>query len=370
MVAGAAVFGVGVTLSPLAKGQVGKPRPGAGDVALYRAEIERIRSGEGYYQAAATELPARGYPTRNVFNWRTPLPMWLVGKMPDPIFGKVLLCLLAGAAIWLAFEALAREDAGQAASLPYVAARALACVALLSGPMLFCVLGDLFVEPCLWAGVLIALSIGAYGVGRPGWGVGAGLAALFCRELALPYCLLGAALAWWQGRRKEQIAWVAGLLGWAVFFGLHCWRVASLIAPDARAHDQGWVQFGGAGFAIAAAQMNAYLLLMPQWVAALWLVAAMFGFAGWPTALGQRAGLTAAGYVLAFAFVGQEFNQYWGTLIGPLLCLGAVRLPASLADLWRSAAWKGHGSGFRGEGSAVRDKDAQSGVGRWGLRGP
>ena len=52
-------------------------------MALYRAEVDRIRNGEGYYQAAAAELTARGYPTRSVFNWRTPLPMWLLGKHAD-----------------------------------------------------------------------------------------------------------------------------------------------------------------------------------------------------------------------------------------------------------------------------------------------
>ena len=108
---------VGITLSPLARGQVGKPLVGAGDLALYRAEIDRIRTGEGYYQAAAEELTSRGYPTRSVFNWRTPLPTWLIGHLPDPMFGKVLLCLLAAALILLSFEALSREE-GSALARP------------------------------------------------------------------------------------------------------------------------------------------------------------------------------------------------------------------------------------------------------------
>ena len=45
---------------------------------------DRIRAGEGYYQVAAEELVERGYPTRSVFNWRTPLPMWTAHAfLPD-----------------------------------------------------------------------------------------------------------------------------------------------------------------------------------------------------------------------------------------------------------------------------------------------
>jgi hypothetical protein len=53
--------------------------------------------------------------------------------------------------------------------------------------------------------------------------------------------------------------------------------------------------------------------------------------------LGERAGVTLAMYVALFAVVGQPFNQYWGSLIAPLVCLGLARAPVSLADLWRAA---------------------------------
>src|SRR5204863_6881445 len=86
-----AIVAVWVTLSPARSGfadtaENGKPSA----VALYNAEIQRMRSGEGYYEAAAAELRARGYPTASVFNWRTPLPMWLIAKLPEPA-GKVLI---------------------------------------------------------------------------------------------------------------------------------------------------------------------------------------------------------------------------------------------------------------------------------------
>ncbi len=83
--------------------------------------------------------------------------------------------------------------------------------------------------------------------------------------------------------------------------------------------------------------MNAWLLLLPQWVTALFLVAALVGAAGWSTAAGQRIGLGVAGYVMAFAIVGQPFNQYWGSLTAPLFALSASAFPAAAGDLWRAA---------------------------------
>jgi len=43
-------------------------------------------------------------------------------------------------------------------------------------------------------------------------------------------------------------------------------------------------------------------------------------------------------YVVAFAVVGQQVNQYWGELIAPLLCFGVARFPASLRDLCQAAS--------------------------------
>lgn len=327
---GIGVFCVAVTLSPIASTQVGKSRPGSGDIALYRASIERIQTGQGYYVAAQAELSARGYPTQSVFNWRLPTLAWLLGHLPSLGLGKVLLGLLALSLMIVSFEVLAREQ-GQGLGRP------IACVLLMSGPLMPCVLGDLVVVHELWAGVLIALSIGVYGLHRPCLGAALGLTALFVRELTLPYCVLAAGLAWWRGQRRELAVWLVGLVVWAGYLGLHAWHVQGWILPDARAQSASWIQFGGLAFVLATAQMNAYLLLLPQWVTALWFVAAMVGVAAWSSPLGERVGLTLCLFVVAFSIVGQDFNQYWGCMDAPLLCFGAVQFPAALRDLWRAA---------------------------------
>jgi hypothetical protein len=339
------LFCLGVSISPLWQGKADQPRRGAGDVALFRAKVDRIHNGEGYYQAAATEMTARGYPTQSVFNWRTPLPLWLIGKLPKVEWAKYILGALSLGLIVLAFEALAREKDASLGS-------ALGCLLLLSGPLLFSILDNLFVMPVLWAGILIALSICAYGAGKPKLGLALGLAALFIRELALPYCLLSAGIAWRQRQRClsqcshsengtvplpwELIAWTFGLAAWLLFFGWHCWSVSAMITPDALAHPHGWIRFGGAGFVLATAQMNAYLLLLPPWVTALYFAAALLGLAGWNSQLGTRIGLTVCLYIMAFAVAGQDFNQYWGSIIAPLFCFGVARAPASIRDLWRA----------------------------------
>jgi hypothetical protein len=302
----------------------------SGDVFLYMSEIKRIHAGENYYHAAARELAALGYPTASVFNWRTPLPMWLIGELPDPLCGRLILIAAGVAMLLMAFEAAAREQ-------PNVYRLGMPLVALLTLPLLPCFQADVFVLTEVWAGIMIALSVSAYGVNLRFLGATMALAALFLRELSLPYCLLGLAFALWERRPKESTVYIAGLIGWAVFYGLHCWKVSHLIGPAAQAHRQGWVQFGGLTFVIAVAQMNSCLVLLPVWVTVVFFALSMLGLAGWQTAWGIRIGLTVCMYVVAFSIVGQDFNRYWGMMISPLFCFGVVRSPAALVDLWRAA---------------------------------
>ena len=130
----------------------------------------------------------------------------------------------------------------------------------------------------------------------------------------------------------------AGLAAYAIYFGLHAWQVLPRIGGADVAHAGGWLQLGGAGFLISTVQMNGFLLILPQWVSAVYLATALVGAAEWNTPAGRRIGLTVAGYTVAFSIAGYDFNQYWGSLTAPLLCLAAARAPATLHRLWRQAA--------------------------------
>ena len=90
---------------------------------------------------------------------------------------------------------------------------------------------------------------------------------------------------------------------------------------------------------ISITQMNAYLLQLPQWITGIYLSLAMLGFAGWTAPWGRRAGLTAALYLGGFAIIGNPFNQYWGSLIAPLLCLGVAQAPRRLRTFGTAPRW-------------------------------
>ncbi len=310
----------------MASGFADKPPRGAGDVDLYQAEIQRISLGEGYYEAASHELHERGYPTRSIFNWRTPLPMWLLGILPGVASGRVIIGGLAAMLLALSIHVTARESNSR---------RAVLCGLTMIGALLPCWLEKIYVMPVVWAGVLIALSICAYAMQRVGWGLGLGLSALFVRELAAPYCAICFLIAATNRRWRKCIAWLVGFGAFAIFYARHALQVMSFIGLHDRVHAEGWLQFGGAAFAISLAQMNVFLLLLPQWIAAVYLPLALLGFAGLNTPTGQRAGLTACAFIIMFAFIGQPFNQYWGSLLAPLLCFGFAQSPAAIVDLIR-----------------------------------
>jgi hypothetical protein len=318
---------VAITLSPWKSGFADAPSRGAGDIELYRAEAQRVRAGEYYYSAVNQELESRGYPMRSVLNWRTPLPIWLIGVLPAG-GGQALLIALAVCLLGIAGHVVAKQ-AGLA--------RALATLVLLIGALLPVALAGPYLMPEVWCGVLIAASLACYGVERMGWAVALGLAALFVRELAAPYCVVCTLFALHDRRWLEVKAWVVGAIGYAAFYAWHLTQVVPLIDSNARAHQEGWLQLGGAAFVISLVQMNAYLLLLPQWVSALYLVLALLGFASMAEGWGRRAAWAACLYTLSFGVLGQDFNQYWGSVIAPLFCFGAAQGLAALIDVGRAA---------------------------------
>jgi hypothetical protein len=325
---GMTLFFVAITFSPLKSGFADAADRGPGDIQLYRAEVDRVHAGESYYDAAAVELRERGYPRASVFNWRTPLPVWIVGQLSDIGTANAILGGLGYVLVCLSFHLLAQEAGVRQAALGAL---------LLVGAIMPCLLGDLVVMSELWSGVLIALSAVCFGIQRTTAGVVAAVAALFFRELAAPYVLVCLALAAGGRRYRELALWAAGLAAYAAFFGAHVWQVLPRASGADIAQVHGWIRFGGAGFLISTAQMNAFLIVLPQWVSAIYLPAVLAGCATWNTPAGRRIGWTIALYAIAFSAVGNDFNQYWGSMTAPLYCLAACRLPATIRQWWTAA---------------------------------
>ena len=325
------LFCLAVSQSELRNKHLENVRDGGGaDIRLYEAEVTRMRQGESYYHVAGEELRARGFPTRSVFNWRLPLLFQLIAAPPSLWFARLTLGGLAVTVLALRFRILEREAGSRAA---------LGGTLLTVGALLPAFLGVGYLLPDVWSATLIALCLCAFGVNRPALGVVAGVASLFAREQGGLCCVIGLALAARRRAWPEVVGWSAGLALYATYFAWHAWMVSGLTGEHELAHREGWIQFSGAPFVIAACQMNCLLLLLPQWVTCLYFPLALLGFASWRTKFAERSGLVAAWYLIAFAIVGQPFNQYWGVLIAPVLAWGFARAPAALRDLWHAARW-------------------------------
>lgn len=299
---------------------------GEGDLRLYEAVVERVRGGQGYYDAAGSELRRRGYPVRPFVNWRQPTYAWLLAVFPGLVWGSALMSLLAIAAVALAATWVTR-----------VAGPVHGCVTvvLVTLALTVAAVPEYALLQESWAALFILLSVCCHAHGRWRLAVAAGLAALAFRELALVACVVGLALAVRRGHRPEVLAWTAGLAVWLLLLVCHALLVARHLRPgdDAR----GWVTFLGSGFLVAAGRWNPLTMSLPGWAIALVLPLGFFGLAGWKDATAARIAAIVGGYFVAFSVGGHPFNNYWGILFAPLLVpFGLPWVLPALRDLARA----------------------------------
>lgn len=302
-----------------------------GDVALYRAIVKRMETGEGYYPAVGEEQHQRGYPTKPFLTWRLPTSAWIISQLGEPLAANLLRLLTV-----LAILAWIKELRDLGLCRIGVVTGALM---LYSSLIVVMVLPTLYLHEA-WAATLMALSLPL----RRNWwylSVFCGTAALAFRELALPFALIMTACALWERSWREAGWWVAGLVAFAIALTLHAWIVAGHLSPDARPGG-GWLALGGWEFVLAANLWNLLTISSPGWFIALWMPLALIGAAARQDPLGQRLMLTTVGYSVAFLFVGRGDNHYWGIIYAPLVAVSLTFAPAGLRSLWHSAR-KGSG---------------------------
>jgi hypothetical protein len=301
------------------------------DLKMYRRVVNRLHAGEGYYSALGSELRKGGYASRSVFNWRTPFHLELLAMAGEPVSRWALFVL---ACIACVMAAIATGIAGPWPLQMFVTLLAV------SNCFLFDV--DFYLWAEVWTGVLLVISVCSYELECWPVGVACGILALFIRELAGPFVIVGLGFALWRRRNAEALAWLVGLALWAAYFLAHASVVRAAILPTDIA-ETGWVRMGGLHFVLTTIRMS-LLDGLPDWGSALFLPAILFGLAGWRSGIGNRVAMTVAVYVAIFCVAGKPINRYWGAVTNPMLAFGLVWFFPSVVDFGRSILRRQSGS--------------------------
>lgn len=297
------------------------------DLALYAAIAERVGAGEDYYAVAAEEQRARGYPLRPGVAVRLPTLALITGAIGEWALLPLAVILLGGTLV--AWHYRLRDVPGTQGQLRYILLLVVLGTTMSIKPQ-YLVLHE------VWAGLLIALSLGLYRPGKWGWALLAAALALAIRELALPYVLLMGALALAGGRRGEAAAWGALVIAFGALMALHLGFVGD-VTSDADPASPGWLSLLGLSGWTSKIVLTSPLYLLPAWIAAPLAMLPLIGWAGWRSDFGLTGLLLCVGYGIMFMITGRYENFYWALLIMPLWFVGLAFTPRALASLWNSA---------------------------------
>jgi hypothetical protein len=266
------------------------------DMRLNSRTIDRIRAGEPYYDAVGDQLRKDQYPTKPVFNWRTPLHYEFVAAVSIRN-SYYLLAVLSLAAILLG--TVNRGFGGAAAVLgavlPAYVVRPLSVV-----------------MPEIVAGVFILLSLGFYH--RRRWTLAAlmGVVAVFVRELAALYAVVAGIAALFSRRKRESLVWISGGLGYTAYYLIHVHFAMQHMHPGDLVRAHSWVAWQGYTFVLRTLDVYGWFVFFPAVAVPIGAVAGLLG------TLSPRAPLqlscALAAYAAAFCVVGQPFDYYWGYL--------------------------------------------------------
>lgn len=297
------------------------------DVLLYEEIVDALRHGGSYYDVAASELRAGHYPLRPFITMRMPGLARVQAALPQPLVIAMLYALVvAVVAAWaMRFRACFARWPGRAVA-----------VALLAGGLMAFVQADLWAFHEIWAGLLIALALAVRRRGRWVEAVALGLIAALIRETAVLALAVMAAAAWIEGERREALGWAGAIGVVALALGFHAWGVAQVVGPLDPA-SPGWSGMLGPGFFIHSVRAATALMLAPGWLAAILVVLAVLGWAGWRDPLALRVLGVVLGYAAVISLFARADTFYWVLLVAPLVLVGLAFVPDGLRDLVRSA---------------------------------
>lgn len=304
------------------------PAAMATDLALYDGIVAGIDAGGSYYDVTAGQLRALDYPLRPFSAFRPPALAVVQSALPAIVVPALMILIAVSAGIvWLA--RLMRDAVARPAPL-------IGASVLLGAGLVGFVQWRLWPIHDLWAGGLVALSLG---MRRPGlWlsAVAIGLAAALVRETAAIYLIVMAAIAFAEGARREAAGWAAGFAIFAAALVLHAWAAAHAAGPlDPRSAAS--AAFHGPGLVVQVIAQSSALRLLPLWAAGPLVALALFGWSAWAHPAATRVAATIAVAVLAISLFPASDAFGWAALATPLLLVGLVFAPDGLRDLGLAA---------------------------------
>ncbi len=297
------------------------------DLLLYDRIAERVRGGENYYKVAVEEQRARDFPVRPGLAVRLPTLAFLNAAIGQWGLMALGAALVLGTVV--AWHYRLRDAPGGPGRLRYILLLLLIGVATGFKPQ-YIVLHE------VWAGLLIALSLGLYRPGKWIWAFVAGVLALAIREHALPFILLMMVMALMRGFRREAAAWLGAVLVFALLLLVHL----SLVGQYTTAQDPtspSWLALRGFGGLTANIVLSSPLQFLPGWLAAPLALLPLIGWAGWRSWFGVTGFLLCLGYGVLFMIAGRDNNFYWALIVMPIWFVGYAFVPRAVASLWQSA---------------------------------
>ena len=292
------------------------------DLQLYRDIIAGVAEGGNYYEVAAREQRAAGYPLKPFYTFRLPTHATIYAAVGERTM-IVILWLLCGGLIvawWVRLK--------PCLPTPLLGA-AMVLIAGGLGGLLEPKTG-LFHES--WAALLLALMIAIRRPGRAWPAIIAGGAALMVRELALPMILAMGGLALIEKRWREAAGWAAIVAIFALYMTFHAHWVAEVVLPRDPA-SQGWSRQLGMQFALKSIAKVTFGIRLPDALAAGLLVLSLFGWASVRSGWALRAFLLLLGYGAMLALFARTDTFYWALIAAPLSFVGLAFLPKVARDL-------------------------------------
>lgn len=297
------------------------------DLQLYDAIAERVRAGENYYEVAVEEQRARDFPVRPGLAVRLPTLAFITAVIGQ--WGLLALGIVLVLGTMVAWHYRLRDMPGGPGRLRYITLLlVIGCVAGMKPQYL--VLHE------VWAGLLIALSLGLYRPHRWGWAILAAAMALAIRELALPFVMLMMVIAWMRGNRGETAAWFGLIVLFGLGLAVHLLQVAE-VTSAADPASPSWLALRGLGGWTSNIVLSSPLYLLPGWLAAPLALLPLLGWAGWRSWFGFTGFLLCLGYGVAFMIAGRDNNFYWALVVMPVWFVGLAYVPRAVASLWNSA---------------------------------